>query len=156
MVRVDLENKFDKLGEVTDGLLESEVGVDAGNLPSINFPVEVLSESKDVQGDAATRSTGDVAISANDGSAASKVTDFSSLNPPVKQMKAEIEAELSSELRTLNKKKRQYSRNVKKNAMLFNDVIKEIRKIVRILESLAVISYEELKKLWLRLIHKVV
>lgn len=24
MVRVDLENKFDKLGEVTDGLLESE------------------------------------------------------------------------------------------------------------------------------------
>lgn len=146
-------NKLDQSEVVADSLADTDSS--SVDLPTISLPSEIV-DGASIENPSSAISSG-AGSAGDEGSTSSSVlVDVRNSIPPVKKMATDIELHLNSDLRKLYKEKSKYSRNLKKYATQFNDVVKEIRKIVRMLESLATLSYEELKKLWLKLIHKVV
>lgn len=76
--------------------------------------------------------------------------------PTKSKMVSDIRKTVSSQLRELEIKEAKAKRNAVKAAKELNEVVTQIRGLRRILRSLAHATYEQLKKVWLKIVHDIV
>lgn len=93
--------------------------------------------------------------SAADGTAAKKA-QLMAAKPARKLMESSIKLSVSSELKTLRKQENTYRRLGAKAVNKYNEIIAKIRSLRRLIESLAMLTYEQIKSVWLRVVHRIV
>lgn len=143
------QRAFEKTKETPSSLEYSEVADFAG---TIETPHEKVSEIKEQE-----KSTGSSGMQTKTGkkrdlSEAEKRKKLISEKQPRAQIEHEIHRYLKSEIKKVQKEANQYQNNAQK-AFEFNESWRKIKELYQLMQSLARMTYETLKKLWLKLIH---
>lgn len=82
--------------------------------------------------------------------------DLLASKPPKKTMERDIQAVIDKKLSDLYSEQRLYSRNPVKYSEKFVEVVSKIRELRKILQNLAIYTYEQIKSLWLKIVHNIV
>lgn len=154
----DYKNKQESPKELTEqqgfaveqGLPETtEIAekIEAVEIPSEKV-TENVSEKRDKKGDSA-------AFASQKASQVKKIREELLKNPPSeKQMRREVEMALGKEIKKLQKQTNAIIYNpANRDFHKLNIVVQKLREFRRILASLAQVTYEMLKNLWLRFVH---
>lgn len=84
-----------------------------------------------------------------------KVAALKAAKPAPKVMIRDIQMAVRSQLNILEKKKNKYKSEGAKGYFKYNKAVAEVRSMRRLLSGLLYRTYEELKALWLRVVHNV-
>jgi hypothetical protein len=84
-----------------------------------------------------------------------KVAALKAAKPAPKVMIRDIQMAVRSQLNILEKKKNKYKSQGPRGYFKYNKAVAEVRSMRRLLSGLLYRTYEELKALWLRVVHNV-
>lgn len=84
-----------------------------------------------------------------------KVAALKAVKPAPKIMIRDIQMAVRAQLNVLEKKKNKYKGEGPKGYFKYNKAVAEVRSMRRLLSGLFYRTYEELKALWLRVVHNV-
>lgn len=125
-----------------------EVTESLPNMPSENAPADANNSKKSSQ---ATKKQ--IQASAR---YKRRVAALKAAKPPAKQMIKDIQSMIHSQLVDLSKKQSRYKSKGPKGYYEYNKVISQMRGLKRVLSSLLYRTYEDLKSLWLKVVHNIV